>query len=266
MTAYEKLKTARLTGRPTGKSYVDEMFTDKIILCGDRRYGEDSAIVGGVGYLEGRAVTFIAIDKGKDTAERIKNNFGCAKPEGYRKALRLMKQAEKFGRPIVCFVDTLGAYCGAEGEERGQGQAIAENIMEMSGLRTPVISIVIGEGGSGGALALCTADRVYMLENAVYSVISPEGCASILWKDSERVKDAADCLHITAEDMVNFGVAERIIPEDFDNFKGMCKSLSKQLISDFDEIFASGTSGMLDARYDRFRRIGIYEETQADEA
>lgn len=260
MTAYDRLKTARLSTRPTGKSYVDEMFTDKIILCGDRRYGEDSAIVGGIGYLGDTAVTFIAIDKGQNTEERIKNNFGCAKPEGYRKALRLMKQAEKFSRPVVCFVDTLGAYCGADAEERGQGQAIAENIMEMSGLRTPVISVVIGEGGSGGALALATADRVYMLENAVYSVISPEGCASILWKDSGRVKDAADCLHITAEDMVNFKVAERIIPENFGNFPKMCSELSKQLSADFDEISALGTSKMLDARYDRFRRIGIYNE------
>ena len=197
MTAYEKLKTARLTGRPTGKSYVDELFDDKIILCGDRRFAEDSAILGGIGTLDGMPVTFIAIDKGQNTAERIKNNFGCPKPEGYRKALRLMKQAEKFSRPVICFVDTLGAYCGAEGEERGQGEAIAENLMEMMGLHTPVISIVIGEGGSGGALGLCVADRVYMLENAVYSVISPEGCASILWKDSSRVQDAADCLHIT---------------------------------------------------------------------
>lgn len=188
MTAYEKLKTARLTGRPTGKSYVDELFDDKIILCGDRRFAEDSAILGGIGTLDGMPVTFIAIDKGQNTAERIKNNFGCPKPEGYRKALRLMKQAEKFSRPVICFVDTLGAYCGAEGEERGQGEAIAENLMEMMGLHTPVISIVIGEGGSGGALGLCVADRVYMLENAVYSVISPEGCASILWKDSSRVQ------------------------------------------------------------------------------
>ncbi|PWM68534.1 MAG: acetyl-CoA carboxylase carboxyl transferase subunit alpha [Clostridiales bacterium] len=260
MTAYEKLKTARLTGRPTGKSYVDELFDDKIILCGDRRFAEDSAILGGIGTLDGMPVTFIAIDKGQNTAERIKNNFGCPKPEGYRKALRLMKQAEKFSRPVICFVDTLGAYCGAEGEERGQGEAIAENLMEMMGLHTPVISIVIGEGGSGGALGLCVADRVYMLENAVYSVISPEGCASILWKDSSRVQDAADCLHITAQDMVDFKVAERIIPEDFDHFPKMCKALKKQLHDDFSDIVSLGTSKMLDRRYERFRRIGIYEE------
>lgn len=262
MTAYDRLKAARQAGRPTGRSYVDEMFENKIILAGDRRYGEDTAIVGGIGYLEGRPVTFIAIDKGRNTAERVKNNFGCPKPEGYRKALRLMKQAEKFHRPVICFVDTLGAYCGADAEERGQGQAIAENIMEMSGLHTPVISVVIGEGGSGGALALCTSDRVYMLENSVYSVISPEGCASILWKDSSRVEDAAECLHITAEDMVNFKVAERIIPEDFEHFPKMCKSLGKQLISDIDDIYALGRSGMLERRYERFRRIGIYDEDE----
>lgn len=260
MTAYEKLKTARASGRPTGKSYVDALFEDKIVLCGDRRFGEDSAILGGIGTLDGKPVTFIAIDKGQNTAERIKNNFGCPKPEGYRKALRLMRQAEKFSRPVVCFVDTIGAFCGADGEERGQGQAIAENLMEMMGLHTPVISIVIGEGGSGGALGLAVADRVYMLENAVYSVISPEGCASILWKDAARVQDAADCLHITAEDMVNFGVAERIIPEDFEHFPKMCKALKKQISDDLHEIEALGTSRMLDSRYERFRRIGIYEE------
>lgn len=259
MTAYEKLKAARLAGRPTGKSYVEGLFDNRMVLCGDRRFAEDSAILGGIGTLAGRPVTFIAIDKGQNTAERIKNNFGCPKPEGYRKALRLMKQAEKFSRPVICFIDTLGAFCGAEGEERGQGQAIAENLMEMMGLHTPVISIVIGEGGSGGALALGVADRVYMLENAVYSVISPEGCASILWKDSARVHDAADCLHITAQDMVDFHVAERIIPEDFDRFPKMCKSLKAQLCADLDDISALGTGRMLDCRYERFRRIGIYE-------
>ncbi|MGN1122639.1 MAG: carboxyltransferase subunit alpha [Eubacteriales bacterium] len=260
MTAYEKLKTARMTGRPTGKSYVEGLFENRVILCGDRRYGEDSAILAGIGTLDGTPVTFIAIDKGSTTAERIKNNFGCPKPEGYRKALRLMRQAEKFSRPVICFVDTLGAYCGAEGEERGQGQAIAENLMEMMGLHTPVISVVIGEGGSGGALALAVADRVYMLENAVYSVISPEGCASILWKDSARVQDAADCLHITAQDMVDFHVAEHIVTEDFDHFPKMCKDLRKKLSSDLDEITALGTNKMLERRYERFRRIGIYEE------
>ncbi len=262
MTAYEKLKTARRSDRPTGKSYIDEMFENKVFLCGDRRFGEDAAIVGGIGYLGKQPVTFIAIDKGQTTEERVKKNFGCPKPEGYRKALRLMKQAEKFSRPVVCFVDTLGAYPGAEGEERGQGEAIAENLMEMMGLKTPVISIVIGEGGSGGALGLAVSDRVYMLENAVYSVITPEGCASILWKDAARAPDAAECLHITAEDMVKFGVAERIISEDFGDFPKMCDSLKEQLLSDLKEIKSLSKRKMLDARYTRFRKIGVYEEAR----
>ena len=227
MTPYERLKAARQNGRPTGADYVGGLFTGRVDLCGDRRYGEDSAILGGVGYLGNMPVTYIAIDKGGDLASRMHNNFGSPKPEGYRKALRLMRQAEKFNRPVVCFVDTQGAFCGAEGEERGQGQAIAENIMEMMGLRTPVVTVVVGEGGSGGALALAASDRVYMLENAVYSVISPEGCASILWKDAARAADAAECLHITAEDMVRFGVAEEIIPENFEDFPAMCEMMKK---------------------------------------
>ena len=182
MDSYEKLKTARKNGRPTGGAYVREIFEFPIELHGDRRFGDDLAIMGGVAYIDKRPVTFLAMEKGTDLESRLKRNFGCPKPEGYRKALRLMKQAEKFGRPVVCFVDTLGAYPGADAEERGQGQAIAESIMEMMGLRTPVITVVIGEGGSGGALALASANKVFILENAVYSVISPEGCASILWK------------------------------------------------------------------------------------
>ena len=199
MTAYDRLRLTRQNHRPTGADFVAGIFTDKVELHGDRRFGDDDAIIGGVGMLDGRPVTYIAIDKGHDLQERMKKNFGCPKPEGYRKALRLMKQAEKFGRPVICFVDTQGAFCGADAEERGQGEAIAENILEMMGLGVPAISIVIGEGGSGGALALASSDRVYMLENAVYSVISPEGCASILWKDAGRVADAADAIWSTSK-------------------------------------------------------------------
>ena len=205
-------------------------------------------------------MTYIAIDKGADLDSRMRNHFGCPMPEGYRKALRLMKQAEKFHRPVICLVDTLGAYCGAEAEERGQGEAIAENILEMMGLRTPVVSVVIGEGGSGGALALAAADRVYMLENAVYSVISPEGCASILWKDSGRVADAAQCLHITAADMVDLHVAEGIIPENFADFQQMCAAMTVQLTMDLDELCALTPEELLEQRYRRYRRIGVYEE------
>ena len=210
MSAYEKVLLARAKDRPTGLSYVEHIFEDFLELHGDRRFADDPAIVGGIATLNGRPVTVIAMDKGKDMRERVRRNFGSSNPEGYRKALRLMKQAEKFHRPVVCFVDTAGAFCGMGAEERGQGQAIAENLVEMAGLQTPIVSVLIGEGGSGGALALALADRVWILENAVYSVISPEGCASILWKDSKKVKDAAECLRLTAQDMKEL---EKTLPQ-----------------------------------------------------
>ncbi|MDD5901042.1 MAG: acetyl-CoA carboxylase carboxyl transferase subunit alpha [Lachnospiraceae bacterium] len=260
MTPYEKLKKTRQNGRPTGIAYINGIFSDRVELHGDRRFAEDAAIVSGIGSIDGLPVTYIAIEKGTDLATRMKTNFGCPKPEGYRKALRLMKQAEKFGRPVICFVDTQGAFCGADGEERGQGEAIAENIMEMLGLKTPTISIVIGEGGSGGALAICSADRVYMMENAVYSVISPEGCASILWKDASRAEDAAQCLRITADDMKSFGVAETIIPENFDDFSATCEVIKKNLKEDLSELLKKSTEDLLNDRYRRFRKFGIYEE------
>ncbi|MBQ7915305.1 MAG: acetyl-CoA carboxylase carboxyl transferase subunit alpha [Firmicutes bacterium] len=260
MRAYDKLKTVRQSGRPTAAEYIEQLFTDRISLSGDRRFGDDTAIQGGIGFLEGIPVTYIAIEKGKDLNERIQNHFGCPKPEGYRKALRLMKEAEKFHRPVICIVDTQGAYCGAEAEERGQGQAIAENILEMMGLETPTISIVIGEGGSGGALALCTTDYVYMLENACYSVISPEGCASILWKDASKADEAADALQITAQDMKRMGVAETVISEDFKHFKNMCRDIKKQLVGDLQGLMSCSTTKLLSQRYDRFRKYGVYEE------
>ena len=230
MSAYEKVLLARAKDRPTGLSYIENIFEDFIELHGDRRFADDPAIVGGIATLNGQPVTVIAMDKGKDMRERVKRNFGSSNPEGYRKALRLMEQAEKFHRPVVCFVDTAGAFCGMGAEERGQGQAIAENLVAMAGLKTPVISVLIGEGGSGGALALAVADRVWILENAVYSVISPEGCASILWKDSKKVKDAADCLRLTAQDMMELGVVEQVIPEEKD-FSQTYSCLKEQLES-----------------------------------
>lgn len=261
MTAYEKLCIARTNGRPTAVSYINEIIEDTIELHGDRRFSDDAAIVAGIGRINGRPVTYIAIEKGSaDIQDRMRRNFGCPKPEGYRKALRLMKQAEKFNRPVVCFVDTMGAFCGADAEERGQGEAIAENIMEMMGLSTPVITVVVGEGGSGGALALAAADRVYMMENAVYSVISPEGCASIVWKDSSKADKAAECLHITAEDMIEYKVAERVIPEDFDHFKKMCADMKGYIASDIADLAALPKAKLLEKRYNRFRDIGIYEE------
>ncbi len=260
MTPYEKLKTVRRSDRPTARDYLDLLFEDRVDLCGDRRFGDDTAITAGIGTLDGVPVTYLATEKGRDLQERMRNQFGCPKPEGYRKAIRLMRQSEKFGRPVVCLVDTLGAYCGAEAEERGQGEAIAESILTLSGLKTPTLSLVIGEGGSGGALALCTTDRVYMLENACYSVISPEGCASILWKDSSRVSDAADALHITAQDMLQFGVAEQIFDEDFKHFPAMCKTIRRQMADDLKLLSTFSLEQLLENRYNRFRKFGIFEE------
>ena len=253
MSAYDKVMLARSKGRPTGTSYIENIFDSFIELHGDRRFGDDPAIVGGIATLEDVPVTVIAIEKGTDTKERLKRNFGMPSPEGYRKALRLMKQAEKFRRPVVCLVDTSGAYCGLGAEERGQAQAIAENLIELSTLRTPVISILIGEGGSGGALALALADRVWILENAMYSVISPEGCASILWKDAKKVKDAAECLKLTAQDMKELGVVEQIITEeDVSATYAQVKSL---LSSELPALMSLSVEELLAARYGGFRQF-----------
>ena len=257
---WEKVSIARNPERPRTLDYIEMIFDDFTELHGDRLYGDDPAMIGGIGFLNGMPVTVIGNMKGRNLKETIERNGGMANPEGYRKALRLARQAEKFHRPVVCFVDTQGAFCGADGEERGQGEAIAENIMEMLGLKTPTISIVIGEGGSGGALALCSADRVYMMENAVYSVISPEGCASILWKDASRAEDAAQCLRITADDMKNFGVAETVIPENFDQFTKTCADIKEHLVQDLRELLSKKTEQLLSDRYLRFRKFGIYEE------
>ena len=255
MEAYERLTAARAKGRPTGLCYIRNIFTDFVEMHGDRRFGDDKAVVAGIARLCGMPVTVIAHEKGDTVKEKVSRNFGSAHPEGYRKALRQMKLAEKFGRPVVCFVDTAGAFCGISAEERGEGQAIAENLMEMMTLKTPVISVFIGEGGSGGALALAVADEVWMLENACYSVISPEGCASILWKDSSKVKEAADCLKITAEDLLRLQVVERIIPES-EPFDGVYETLQSELSRSLLEKKAEDPSELLRKRYDRFRRIG----------
>lgn len=215
ISAYEQVKIARSNERPTSLQYINELFDGFIPLAGDRKYGEDKAIEGGIAFFDNIPCTVIGLEKGSDTSDRISRNFGSAHPEGYRKSLRLMKQAEKFRRPVICFVDTAGAFCGIAAEERGQGQAIAENLMEMMTLKTPVLSILIGEGGSGGALALAVADEVWMIENSVYSVISPEGCASILWKDPLKVELAAESLGLTAHDLIGFGIIDKIIPLDF---------------------------------------------------
>ncbi len=253
-TAYGRVKLARDSQRPTGLDYIRKIFKGFIELHGDRRYSDDPAIVGGIARLNDLPVTVIAIEKGHTAKERTYRNFGAPQPEGYRKALRLMKQAEKFGRPVICFVDTSGAYCGVGAEERGQGQAIAENLMEMSTLCVPVITILIGEGGSGGALALAVADRVWMLQNAVYSVISPEGCASILWKDPEKAETAAASLKLTAEDAKSLGVIERILSENEIGKKEFYDRIRMMLTEELEEL--TRDVDLTQNRYDRFRKLG----------
>jgi acetyl-CoA carboxylase carboxyl transferase alpha subunit len=262
MTAYEKLQAARSAARPTAGSFIEKLFTEVTELHGDRRYGDDPAVVAGIARLDDVPVTFIATERGGELRERVARSFGCPKPEGYRKALRLMLQAEKFSRPVICLVDTSGAFAGREAEERGQGQAIAENLLTMMGLKTPILTVILGEGESGGALGLAVSDRVYMLENAIYSVISPEGCSSILWKDSKRAPEMAEQLHITAADMRLLGVSERIIPERFDRFDRMCRMLQGILRRDIDALGAMTPDELLNARYERFRKLGVYKTAE----
>jgi acetyl-CoA carboxylase carboxyl transferase subunit alpha len=258
MAAYEKVMAARDANKLTSVDYIANMFGDSFIeLHGDRRFADDRAIVSGVAMLYNTPVTVIGIEKGRNTRERMDRNFGQANPEGYRKALRLMKQAEKFHRPVLCLVDTSGAYPGIGAEERGQGQAIAENLMEMMTLKTPILTILIGEGGSGGALALAVADEVWMMENSVYSVISPEGCASILWKDSTKAPQAAEALKLTANDLFKLGVIERIIrqPQKNDD-KAIFESLKMLVSRTFEKNLALSTEELTAARYERFRKLG----------
>lgn len=257
MTAYEKVMAARDANKLTTVDYINHMFGDSFFeLHGDRRYSDDKAVVAGLAMLHDMPVTVIGIEKGRNTKERMERNFGQAHPEGYRKALRLMKQAEKFHRPVLCFVDTSGAYPGIGAEERGQGQAIAENLMEMMTLKTPVLTIVVGEGGSGGALALAVADEVWMMENSVYSAISPEGCASILWKDSTKAPQAAEALRLTAQDLFDLHVIERIIREPRAEDAAMFESLKLLIERTFEKNLALTDEELTNARYERFRIIG----------
>ena len=241
-TAYERVRIARGAKRPTGIDYLQNVFHGFFELHGDRRYADDPAIVGGLAYLGATPVTVIAIEKGHTAKERVQRGFGAPQPEGYRKALRLMRQAEKFHRPVVCFVDTSGAGCNVGAEERGQGEAIAECLTTMSALQTPVLSILIGEGGSGGALALAAGDRVWMLENAVYSVISPEGCATILWKDAAKAEQAAEELKLTADDALALGVVESVIPEAGLGEPEFYDALSQRLMREVVEVIAGGNT------------------------
>ena len=259
VSAWERVLKSREKERPVGKDYIDRLFTDFVELHGDRYYKDDPAVVGGIAYFHGKAVTVIAQCKGKTTKENLERNFAMPSPEGYRKALRLMKQAEKFQRPVICFVDTPGAFCGMEAEERGQGEAIARNLYEMSTLKVPVLSIVIGEGGSGGALALAVADEVWMMENAVYSVLSPEGFASILWKDSKRASEAAGVMRLTAADLKELKVIEEIIrePEVYreDTMVPVLRELEEKMEHFLEQYGSLSEKQLTDRRYDRFRRM-----------
>lgn len=259
MKAWKRVLNARNVNRPLASDYINVLFDDFMELHGDRLYADDAAIIAGIGTLDGMPVTVIAQEKGKNLKEKVKRNFGSPNPEGYRKSMRLMKQAEKFGRPIITLVDTQGAYCGLGAEERGQGEAIAKNLMEMSGFKVPIISIVIGEGGSGGALALAVADRVWMLENAIYSILSPEGFASILYKDASKAKEAAEIMKLTAQDLYDLDVIEEIIEEPgagaHESFDEIALNMKEMLIDTISQLSDMPTEDLLEARYQRYRKF-----------
>ena len=263
-TAWERLQLIHTKGRPTIKDYIPQIFTDWYEMHGDRLFGDDRAIIGGLARLDGEPVTIIAEVKGRDINENKICNFAMPHPEGYRQALRIARQAEKFHRPIICFIDTPGAFCGVAAEERGQGEAIAKNIAEFMTLRTPIVSIVLGEGGSGGALALGVCDELAMLENAEYSVLSPRGFASILWKDASREQEASELMKITAEDMVRLGVAEAIIEEPLggahNDLDKISENIHEYLSQKIPEKCKKDIDVLLKERYTKFRKIGAFTE------
>lgn len=259
LTAWQRVELSRRKDRPVGSDYIDALFTDFVEFHGDRYFADDKAIIGVVARFHGMPVTVIAQAKGRNTKENIERNFGMPEPEGYRKALRLMKQAEKFARPVICLVDTPGAFCGLEAEERGQGEAIARNIYEMSGLKVPVVSIIIGEGGSGGALAMATADEVWMLENSIYSILSPEGFASILWKDSSKAKEAAEVMKLTAENLKAQGIVERVFaePETYtvQNMDSVIMQINEAIEEFLMRYGSMSEQELIRHRYERFRNM-----------
>lgn len=260
--AMDIVRLARHAKRPTTLDYIDTLIDDFIELHGDRRFADDPAIVGGIGFFDDIPVTILGHQKGKNVKENIRRHFGMAHPDGYRKALRLMKQAERFGRPVITFIDTQGAYPGIGAEERGQAEAIAVNLYEMSALRTPIITIVTGEGGSGGALGIGVADRVFMLSNAIYSVISPEGCASILWKDAGRAADAAAALRITASDLMELGVIDGIViepdPGAHEFPQETMRNMKKKIGSALNELLELDADTLVERRYQKFREMGVF--------
>jgi len=263
LNPWSKVKLARLQERPTTLDYIGKLISGFTEFHGDRFYGDDTAIVGGIGLFEGIPVTVIGHQKGKDTKDNIRRNFGMPHPEGYRKALRLMKQAEKFKRPILTFIDTSGAYCGIGAEERGQGEAIAVNLIEMSKLKTPIIAIVIGEGGSGGALALGIGDRVCMLEHSIYSVISPEGLSTILWKDATLAQRAADMMQLTAQDLWSMKVIDQVIKEPLGGAHKNADLVADQIktygLQELKDLRMLKTEELLEKRYKKIRNIGIWK-------
>jgi acetyl-CoA carboxylase carboxyl transferase subunit alpha len=261
---WQKTQVARHPERPYALDYVERLTTDWVELHGDRGYADDPAIVAGFATFRGRSVALIGHQKGRGTRERIRRNFGQPRPEGYRKALRVMKLAEKFGRPVVTLIDTAGAYPGLGAEERGQAEAIARNLIEMAALEVPIVVTITGEGGSGGALALGVGDRVFMLEYATYSVISPEGCAAILWKDQEKKAEAAEALKLTAPDLLELGVVDAVIPEPLGGAHtdpaGACRRVGDVLAAALDELDRLPVDELLEERYLRFRRLGAFRE------
>jgi len=270
LTAWQRTQLARHPKRPHARDYIRVLFDDFIELHGDRLYGDDAAIVSGLARFEGQGVVVIGHQKGRDTREKIARNFGMPHPEGYRKALRLMQLAEKFGKPVLTFIDTPGAYPGLGAEERGQAEAIARNLREMAGLRTPIVAVVTGEGGSGGALAIGMGNRVLMLEYAIYSVISPEGCAAILWGDAARAPDAAESMKITAPDLVRLGVIDAIVPEPVGgahrDWDGAAAHLRAALRSHLGDLASKSGDALVAERYEKFRRMGAFEEASRPRA
>ena len=270
LSAWERVEIARNSNRKTALDYIEKIFDEFIELQGDRLYGEDASIVCGLARLKNQNVTIIAEQKGRNTKENMKRNFGMPNPEGYRKAIRMMKQAEKFGRPIITFVDTKGAYPGIGAEERGQGEAIAKSMFEMSKLQVPIIAIVIGEGSSGGALAISIANKIYMLENAIYSILSPEGYASILWKDSSRAEEAAEKMKLTAKDLYDFKSIDTIIKantsdgKNEEEFERIAQNIQEEMVKDLTKLEKMSKEEILEDRYRKFRNIGEYKTIKSE--
>lgn len=270
LTAWEKVQISRHPQRPLTIDYIENLFDDFIELHGDRLYGDDSALIGGIGIFKGKGVIVFGHNKGKNIKENIARNFGMPHPEGYRKALRLMRLAERWRLPVISFIDTPGAYPGIGAEERGQAEAIGRNILEAFEVRTPILVIVIGEGGSGGALGIGVGDKVLMLENAIYSVISPEGCAAIIWKDSKQAEKAAESLKLTAQDLLRFNIIDEIIPEPpggaHTDIVTTMKLVEESIQRNLEEICKKDLDTLLEERYQKVRKIGVFKEKMVPKA